>query len=209
MHNGPTFTRDLALFDLGGVLLDPAGVLPRIAHRLQVDAGELAQAYAVNRAAYDLRMPAEDYWAGVIAALPGSARSRPGVKLVRELVEMDNSCAHELVDGAYELLESVSRAGTRLGVLSNAPRSMAAQVTQEPWFQLMEQAVFSGVENVAKPQVEMYRRTANTFSCRPDQITFFDDRAENVAAAGDFGISAHMWRGVADARAVLESRGLV
>ena len=61
---------------------------------------------------------------------------------------------------------------------------------------------------MAKPSPDIYRLADHEFRTRPDQVVFFDDRADNVRAARAHGWDAHVWGGVSSAMATLRARGL-
>lgn len=57
---------------------------------------------------------------------------------------------------------------------------------------------------VAKPSPLFFHTCLERLGVRPEEVVYFDDDAECVAAARMLRIDAHLWTGAADARARLE-----
>jgi glucose-1-phosphatase len=60
-----------------------------------------------------------------------------------------------------------------------------------------------------KPAPEAFRHVVDDIGVPPAQVLFFDDLAENVAAARAFGLQAALVRGPADVREALSACGLI
>ncbi len=54
--------------------------------------------------------------------------------------------------------------------------------------QLVDLMVFSAEEGVAKPDLEIYRRTLKRLEVEPGEALFIDDRIENIEAAASLGL---------------------
>jgi putative hydrolase of the HAD superfamily len=183
------------VFDLGEVLVPSRAVLPVLAAELGITVGELDGAYWPGRAAYDLGGSAEDYWAGVLAAL-GRA---PDPGLLRRLIEVDAMKWSTLPRASADLLAHLQGSRVRLGVLSNAPGPLAAAVRAAPWSSGIAHLVFSADVALAKPDPAIYAHADSIYGTEPGDVVFFDDRVQNVEAARAHGWDAYVWAGAAAA----------
>ncbi|HEY6797992.1 MAG TPA: HAD-IA family hydrolase [Kineosporiaceae bacterium] len=185
------------VFDLGEVLVPSTGVLPVLADELGVSEAALAAAYWPPRRAYDLGGDPDAYWAAVLAALGRP----PEPAVLATLRRQDSARWSALPRQSRQLLATL--AGTRLGVLSNAPAPLAASVRAAPWSRAVDVLVFSADVGLAKPDPRIYTRADAAYGTDPGQVIFFDDRPDNVAAARDHGWDAHVWAGPDAALSVL------
>lgn len=179
------------VFDLGEVLVPSGGVIPRLAAEIGITVDELVPAYWSGRAAYDLGGSAEEYWAGVLAAL-GRA---PEPRLLGALTEMDSVKWSTLPQVSADLLAHLQGRGVRLGVLSNAPGPLAAAVRAAQWSAGIAHLVFSAEVALVKPDPQIYSHADSVYGTEPGDVVFFDDRVENVQAARAHGWDAHVWAG--------------
>ncbi|NMO52124.1 HAD-IA family hydrolase [Actinoplanes sp. TBRC 11911] len=178
---------DAVVFDLGGVLARPPDPVGRLSRAFGIEVDPVA--YWDLREAYDLGLPDDSYWPAVAAA------GEPG-----QLAEADAETWTELAADSLLLLEELYRRRTRLALLSNAPLALAAVAGRSDWAKLFERLVISAREGVAKPDPAVYQRVTALLDLPPSRIAFFDDRADNVAAARRHGWDAFVWAGVTDAR---------
>jgi putative hydrolase of the HAD superfamily len=185
------------VFDLGGVLVPPSRVVPRLAAGIGVDPAAFAAAYWPPRTAFDLGGSAQEYWSAVVTALG----REPEPALLRRLTDIDAHKWSVLPDESAALLAVL--AGERITVLSNAPGPLAAAVRAAPWTAAVQRLVFSAEVGLVKPDPAVYARADEEFGTEPGEVVFFDDRPENVAAARAHGWDAHVWEGPDAALAVL------
>jgi putative hydrolase of the HAD superfamily len=188
------------VFDLGEVLVPSAVVLPPLAAVLGVAQAELAAAYWPPRQAYDLGGDAGTYWTAVLVALG----RQPDPQLVDQLCRQDADKWSTLPQQSLDLLAALD--GTRLGVLSNAPTPLASSVRAASWSAAVDVLVFSADLGLAKPDPRIYARADAAYGTDPHEVVFFDDRAENVAAARRHGWEAHLWVDPATALEAIEAR---
>lgn len=191
------------MFDLGGVLVPPEGSIGDLAAELGVAPEALAVAYWRVRDDYDRGGPSVEFWARVTAEI-GSPVGRGGFD---RLDAIDAARWSSLALGVEELLAGVTRAGTPLAVLSNAPASLAATVRAAPWSAPFDTLLFSSDVGVMKPDPAIYAVAAERLGLPGCDIAFFDDRVPNVDAARDQGWQAHLWTGPGDARRTLAALG--
>jgi putative hydrolase of the HAD superfamily len=193
------------MFDLGGVLVPSVSVLSALGRELGVSAEALAAAYWAERGEYDLGGDGGRYWGGVLARLG----REPAPGLVDRLSAVDAALWSRLPAATAAMLEAVTdAAGVRVGILSNAPAALAAAVRAADWSAGMGVLVFSADLGLAKPDPRIYAAADGVCGCDPAEVVFFDDRAENVAAARAHGWDAHLWGDPPTALAVLADRGI-
>ncbi|MFC4950561.1 HAD-IA family hydrolase [Pseudonocardia sp. GCM10023141] len=188
------------VFDLGDVLVPSTGVLPVIAAALDVDVATLAGAYWPPRVPYDLGGSPQAYWTAVVTAL-GRV---PDPELLRRLEELDSASWSAPSAAALVLLADLAADGVRLGLLSNAPAPLATAVRAAHWSARFAHLVFSADLALVKPDPAIYAAADGVYGTARGDVVFFDDRADNVAAARAHGWDAHLWTGVATARDALD-----
>lgn len=177
------------MFDLGEVLVSSAAVLPQLAAELEITEKALAAAYWPPRPPYDLGKPSDAYWSAVAIALGRD----PEPALLQRLEHLDSMKWSTLPPRSAALLERLAGDGARLAVLSNAPAPLAAAVRAAPWSAAVGPLVFSADVGLAKPDPAIYAYADSVYGTDPGQVIFFDDRADNVAAARAHGWDAHIW----------------
>jgi putative hydrolase of the HAD superfamily len=190
------------VFDLGDVLVPSAGVLPVLAAELGTAQAPFEAAYWPPRPAYDLGGDADEYWAEVFTAL--GREPEPGQ--LRRLSALDAAMWATVPPSTERLLEAL--AGTRLAVLSNAPRPLAAAVRAAAWSSAVDTLVFSAELGRIKPDPRIYAEADALLGTTSDQVVFFDDRVENVVTARQHGWDAHLWVDPPSALVVLAARGV-
>ncbi|MET0191491.1 MAG: HAD-IA family hydrolase [Pseudonocardia sediminis] len=196
---GPT-----VVFDLGEVLVPSSGLEHVLAAELGVAEPALREAYWSHRPRHDLGDPPEQYWRSVFTAL-GLA---PEPDRLARAEALDVARWAALPSASALMIGELARMRVRLAVLSNAPRGLAAAVRAATWSTPFDRLLFSADVGVAKPSPDIYRRADHEFRTSPDQVVFFDDRAENVRSARAHGWDAHVWTGAAGAMTTLRSRGI-
>ncbi len=205
MSPAPDQPPAVVVFDLGGVLATPVELVPHLARLARVPVGPFETAYWAHRAAYDAGGLDAAYWDAVVAAGGGT----PTDALTRTLTAADCEGWGDLPRVSRLLLAELAAAGTRLGLLSNAPVAMARWVRGADWAHPFEHLVVSGEQGCLKPDPVVYGLTAGLFAVDPARVLFFDDRTENVDGARRAGWDARLWAGPADCRAVLAERGVL
>lgn len=205
----------VVVFDLGMVLSTPADLIARLTavatagvsrtgrDAAAFDLAAFERGYWAYRAAYDGGSTDADYWGAVLA----DAGRRADRTVIDALAAADCRIWADLAPASLRLLAELEHAGTRLGLLSNAPTSMARWVPTCAWARPFEHLVFSANLRLLKPDPAVYAEVTSRFEVDPGDILFFDDRPENVAGALEHGWQAHMWIGIDGARAVLTSCG--
>lgn len=198
----------VVVFDLGMVLSTPVDLIGRLIAVATADVGRVDDAgfergYWAHRAAYDAGSSDSVFWGAVLA--DAGVRSDPA--LVVALTDADCRIWADLPTAPRQLIADLAAAGTRLGLLSNAPASMGRYVRTRDWAQPFEQLSISAEMGLVKPDPAIYAAVTGLFGVEPGTVIFFDDRPDNVAGAWEHGWQAHIWTGIADARAALQARG--
>ncbi|MFJ2815704.1 HAD family hydrolase [Streptomyces sp. NPDC087294] len=195
----------MVVWDLGGVLAPPGRALPLLAAALDLPETELTGPYWAHRDAYDLGEPPEAYWSRV-----GQSLGRPlDAAWADRLDRIDTGCWTVLDPAAEAVLDRLVANGTPLGVLSNAPTTLAVAVRGAAWSTVFETLVFSADLGVMKPDPRIYRAADQRYGRAPADVVFFDDRPENVEAARAHGWRAHLWTGAEEATRALVREGVL
>ncbi|MFD5749694.1 HAD family hydrolase [Streptomyces sp. NPDC127033] len=192
------------VYDLGGVLVPSGGALAALSAALDVPQDELAEPYWAYRDSYDEGDAPAAYWQRVGAAL---GRRLDG-EWVDRLDRIDVAGWSRIADDVTAMLSSLAASGIPLGVLSNAPVSLADAVRRSAWSTVFQGLVFSSDVGLLKPDPWVYRAADERLGFSPANVVFFDDRPGNVAAARAHGWRAHVWTGCEGAREVLAQEGL-
>lgn len=192
------------VFDLGEVLVPSDGLTRMLATELGVSEVDAGRAYWAHRVAHDRGEPPMRYWTAVFADLGVPAEPA----LVERIEALDAARWASLPSSSALMIAELARAKVRMALLSNAPRGLAAAVRAAAWSGPFDRMLFSADVGVVKPSQDIYRRADLEFRTRPEDVVFFDDRAENVRAARAHGWDAHVWSGISPAMTVLRDRGL-
>ncbi len=196
---------DFALFDLGGVLIDPGGVGPmRELSGIGSD-GELWARWLSCRWVRRFeagRCSAEEFAAGVVDDW--------GLDLepVAFLEEFGGWPGRPYA-GALELVDA-ARAAVPVGCLSNTNAvQWEANYEATPLTEAFEFRFLSFELGMVKPDREIFEAVAGRLPLPPDRVLFLDDNAANVDGAVAVGFAARHVRGIEEARAALASEGIV
>jgi 2-haloacid dehalogenase len=183
---------EVVVFDLGNVLIDwdPRHLYSRI-----FDDSDRMERF--------LRDVCSPDW------IRQSDAGRPLAELIAELTDrhpreagniaLYESHWHEMlreaIDGSLQLLHRLKAQDTPLYVLSNwSAETWPRAVERFDFLELFDGMVISGLEGVAKPDPEIYRRLER-FGVALEQAVFIDDRPENIKAANALGMTGILFTG--------------
>ena len=198
----------IAIFDLGMVLSTPTGLYEGLATILGTTPVAVEKGFWGHRHSYDEGITDRAYWDLTLPLIEGHT-VRDLDAILPELVTTDTGGWRKIRDDAQTILEELDAAGTRVFVLSNAPRSFADTSPTFDWAHLVERYFFSGLMGVAKPSPEIYARVEEALGLPGNALWFVDDKIENVTTASNRGWRAHLWVDDADTRAWLTSEGFL
>ena len=180
-------TRPQALIlDYGEVLSLPQrpDAIGRMAARLGVGPDAFAAAYWRHRRAYDLGLPASEYWQHVATDL-----SIDGPPPAADLIAVDVESWMSFREEMWQLAAEARAAGIRTAVLSNGIREVLARLDIErPLSARFDVVVISYEVGCAKPDPEIYQITLDRLGVAPGDALFVDDRVENIDGAARLGI---------------------
>ncbi|HEY8655542.1 MAG TPA: HAD-IA family hydrolase [Candidatus Limnocylindria bacterium] len=91
---------------------------------------------------------------------------------------------------ARSVLVELRRRGVRTGLISNCSSSVPGSWPASPLGDLIDVAVFSAAEGVAKPDPRIYRRTIERLGLTANECLYVDDSAGACAGAAAIGLHA-------------------
>jgi HAD superfamily hydrolase (TIGR01509 family) len=110
---------------------------------------------------------------------------------LRASVEDDYLMRHSLMPGAIEFLRTADERGVPIWILSNDVERWSRKLRALLGIaRYASGAVISSDARARKPSAAIYRCLLDRCGHRPADILFVDDRAKNVEAARDMGMSA-------------------
>lgn len=186
------------LVDFGDVISRPYDddSYRTLAALLDLDATHLRSTYWQHRRAYDAGEPSAAYWSKV------AGRGVPD-DLAERLDAADVAAWSRTDPQMLALLAEQRHAGARLALLSNAPHVQAAAFDRADWAPMFEHLLTSSRLGVAKPDPAAFTLALATLRATPGDVTFVDDRPENVDAAAGLGIRTILYAGVENLRGAL------
>ena len=201
-------TRSVAIFDLGGVLIEWN---PRNLYRKLFDGDDAAMEHFLAHICtteWNERQDAGRTFAeGTRALMPKHADQR-------DLIEAWGKRFDEMIpgaiDGAVEILAALKDQGTPLYALSNwSAETFPPQRARFSFLSWFDDIVVSGVEGVIKPDPRIFRILLDRNAIAPASAVYIDDVARNAAAATRLGIQGIHYRNPDQLRQELVSVGLL
>jgi putative hydrolase of the HAD superfamily len=187
----------VVVFDYGGVIC----YMPSVEMR-----GELARISGLSaETLWELDRKYRGEWDRGVYDGIGHYRfilAKAGVSLDDEnlarIVRADFDSWKHINPDTVRLTRDIKTAGLRLGILSNIPRDFPMDTV--PVFAEADITVFSCDYGIIKPEAGIYEKLREKAGCAYEQIVFFDDKADNVAMAGELGIQGFLWEETEAAR---------
>jgi putative hydrolase of the HAD superfamily len=177
-------------FDFGGVICTPQpeeDLAALAAAAGAVSVADFWDAYWPARLAYDQALlTAAEYWQDVGGRLDRVFSEAQ----IGELVRLDIASWGHLIDGTLALIRDLESAGQRLAVLSNMPFEVARAIAGWPVARHFEQLLFSCDFGEVKPDRRYFGQALGRLGVPAHEVTFIDDRQENVTAAAQLGMHA-------------------
>jgi putative hydrolase of the HAD superfamily len=176
------------LCDYGEVLT----MAPSSVHQaaLEAEAGASPQfwtTYWQHRPAYDRSdLDTVHYWTKVLDHVPESMH-------LRRLVGIDIVMWSQPNHLSLAAIGRVAERGVKLALLSNAPAELADSFDKLPWLATFKPRLFSGHLGIIKPEPAIYTVALDALHAEPQDVTFIDDRQENIEAARRAGLQAKLF----------------
>ena len=187
------------IFDVGDVLLDYRW------QQMLMDYGlDEAEAYRVGRELFD---DPDGLWHEYDLAVKSQEeiiqefeqKHPKDAEVIRWFIS-HGEYMHVARPAIWKLVHQLKEVGYHLYILSNYPEILFKKHTQYADFMDdMEGMVVSYMLHVGKPERIVYQTLCDRYGLNKEECLFFDDRAENVQGAIDFGMRA---------KRVLSAKGL-
>jgi putative hydrolase of the HAD superfamily len=143
--------------------------------------------YWQHRPAYDRGdLDTASYWARTL-------NDTPGPLPLRRLVELDTIMWSRPNQASLDATSRAAARGVRLAVLSNAPAALADNFNRLPWLAPFNPRLFSGHLGAIKPEPRIYAMALAALNAEPEDVSFIDDRPENIRAAKRVGLRATLF----------------
>jgi putative hydrolase of the HAD superfamily len=179
------------LIDYGEVISTPlpSNAIASFARVAALDEKVFLERYWRFRRAYDLGESPLQYWSDVLGRDLNACAD-----LVHELDFLDTSSWASVNNETLTVLAHVfDGAKIKIGLLSNAPESVATRIESLPWTNFLERSFFSCRLKMVKPDVRVFQHVLQELNVPASSVLFIDDRPENVAAALSQGINAQLF----------------
>ena len=111
---------------------------------------------------------------------------------------------HTLKPDSAAYLHELKKRGYRIFILSNLAKESYEFVSGYDFFTEVDGGVFSYQERVIKPDEKIYHILLDRYALLPEETLFFDDNAENIAAAQRIGIHGILFTTLPEAKAQAE-----
>ncbi len=203
---------EFVYFDLGNVLarFDPERACRNLQRRWAVAPEDVLQAVWTSGLQERLehgQLTAEEFAAAARQTLGLDPARAPTEELLERLCDM-----FEPIEEMVAVVDAVRSSGVPLGILSNTCHAHWQWLARQRYAALLgpfDSVILSYEHGVMKPHPSLYRVAGEWAGVAPEAILFFDDRAENVAAAVVSGWQAHLFTDAARAREVLRWSGVL
>jgi 2-haloacid dehalogenase len=204
----PLARRTVAIFDLGGVLLDWN---PRYLYRKLFNGDEAAMEHFLATVCTTEWNECQDagrtFAEGTRALLPQHADK---IELIEAFGKRFGELIAGPIDGAVEVLAEVKQRGGPLYAITNwSAETFPPQRQRFPFLSWFDGIVVSGVERVIKPDPRIFRILCERYRVVPESAVFIDDVAANAAAASALGIHGIHFRSSEQLRHELVAVGLL
>jgi 2-haloacid dehalogenase len=205
---GTNTQRSVAIFDLGGVLLDWN---PRHLYRKLFDGDDAAMEHflaTVCTTEWNERQDSGRSFADAMAELLPIHADK------MELIEAFGTRFDEMIagaiDGTVDVLAELKARGVPLYAISNwSAETFPPQRQRFAFLSWFDGILISGTEGVIKPDPRIFRILCERHGVAPESAVFIDDVAANAAAASALGIHGIHFRSPDQLRRELVAVGLL
>jgi 2-haloacid dehalogenase len=200
--------RSLAVFDLGGVLIDWN---PRHLYRKLFDGDEKAMEHflaTVCTPSWNAQQDAGRTFADACASVR-LAHPRQ-VRLIDAWFERYDEMLAGPILGTVDLLTELRARGVPLYALSDwSAETFPVALKRFEFLQWFRGVLISGQVGLLKPDPHFFQLFLETFAIDPARAIYIDDRKPNVAAAAAFGMEGILFTDPPALRAELVRVGLI
>lgn len=200
--------RSVAVFDLGGVLIDWN---PRYLYRKLFDGDEHAMEYflaTVCTSNWNTQQDAGRSLAKACALL--KSRFPQHSNMIDAWMERYDEMLGGPIQGTVELLAELRSAGVPIYALSNwSTDTFPAALKRFDFLRWFDGILLSGKVRLLKPDPRIYRRFFETHSVDPAQAVYIDDSRPNVQTATALGMHGIHFTDSTALRAELVRAGLI
>ncbi len=200
--------RSVAIFDLGGVLLDWD---PRHLYRKLFDGDDAAMEHflaTVCTSEWNERQDAGRSFAEATREL--LPRHADKVALIEAFGQRFGEMIPGAIDGSVEVLAEVKRRGVPLYAITNwSAETFPPQRERFAFLSWFDGIVVSGIERVIKPDPRIFRILFERHGVAPESAVFIDDVAGNAAAAAALGVHGIHFRSPDQLRRELVDAGIL
>jgi putative hydrolase of the HAD superfamily len=205
METMPSNRWDAVIFDYGRVLsLAPSHAeLQEFAALVGITEPPFFEIYSATRHDYDSgRADFRQHW----QAFADAAGVVLGPAQVERIAEMETLMWLRVNPKALALAREIKANGVRTAILSNMPHDLLAYIRREfSWLDEFEVKVWSCELGTVKPDPAIYRHCLDALGCVASRTLFFDDRPNNVEAARELGMEAHIFESARQTRAIVRA----
>jgi len=203
-----TSRRSVAIFDLGGVLLQWD---PRFLYRKLFDGDDAAMEHflaTVCTTEWNERQDAGRSFAEATQELLPHHADK--IELIEAFGKRFDEMVPGAIDGAVEVLAELKNRGVPLYAITNWSAETFPSLRKRfeflSWFQAI---VVSGNEGVMKPDARIFRVLFERHAVVPASAVFIDDVADNAAAAEKLGVHGIHFRSPDQLRRELVAAGVL
>jgi 2-haloacid dehalogenase len=201
-------SRSVAIFDLGGVLLDWN---PRHLYRKLFAGDEAAMeeflATVCTTEWNECQDAGRTFAEGLSVLLPAHADK---IELIEAFGKRFDEMIAGPIEGAVSVLAEVKRLGRPVYAISNwSAETFPPQMKRFPFLTWFDGIVVSGCEGVIKPHPRIFEILCERYSVEPRSAVFIDDVAANARAASTLGIHGIHFRSAEQLRRELLAVGIL
>ena len=204
----PLARRSVAVFDLGGVLIDWN---PRHLYRKLFAGDDTAMEHflaTVCTTEWNQRQDAGRPFADAVRALLPTHADK--VDLIEAFGQRFDEMIAGPIEGSVNVLAELKARGVPLYALSNwSAETFPPQRARFAFLDWFDGIVVSGHEGVIKPDARIFRILCERYRIAPDSAVFIDDVATNAEAASALGIHGIHFRSADELRRELVLVGLL
>ncbi|MGA2814616.1 MAG: HAD family phosphatase [Candidatus Acidiferrum sp.] len=126
---------------------------------------------------------------------------------IATLIRLDSESISRPNQDAVQWAKLLHEESVALALLSNMPLELSRHVTKSfPTLSAFEHLIYSCDHGSIKPEPAIYRNCLELLKVVPQDILYFDDRAENVEAAAELGINSILFDTVEKTASRVEGR---